>query len=98
MTDHFLCTKPRFTAKAVAKVIGDALGRKVAFEEFDESEDLDGSVEATNRVHVQVGADYLVISAWKDEFTLRCWPARSNIPDALSDLVAAVAEFPESPP
>ena len=95
MSEHFLFTKPKFTARTVAKVIGKALGRRLDFQEADELEDMDGSVDVTRRVEVQVGADYLVVGAWIDEITLRSWPERQNIPDALEDIKAAIEEFPE---
>jgi hypothetical protein len=98
MSELFLFSRPRFTARVVAKVIGQKLGRKLAYQEADESEDVDGNVDVTDRVHVQVGADYLVVGAWLDETTLRSWPARPNIPYAMRDLIEALRDFPDPLP
>jgi hypothetical protein len=97
MTEQFLSARPKFTARSVAEVIGGALGRKLGFAEADEQEDVDGSVQVSHGVEIQVGADYLVVGAWKDEHVLHCWPERSNIADALTDAIAAIEEFPEPP-
>jgi hypothetical protein len=67
MSDLFLFTRPRFTARTVARVIGHRLGRRLTYQEPDEMEALDGAVDITNRVHVQVGADYLVVCAWESD-------------------------------
>ena len=86
MSELFLFTPPRFTARTVARVIGKRLGRKLTYQEPDELEDLDGCVDVTTRVEVQVGADYLVVWAWEDATTMVTWPPRRNIPSTLRDL------------
>jgi len=96
VSELFLFTKPAFTARTVAKVIGSKLGRKLAYTEADEEEDVDGEVDVTSRVHVQVGADYLVVCAWIDDATLRSWSARRNIPWAFRDIREALQLFPEA--
>jgi hypothetical protein len=95
---HFLFTPPVFTARSVATVLGQKLGRKLAYKEADEDEDVDGEVDITDRVHVQVGADYLVVSAWVDHTTLRTWPPRRNIPWAFRDVQEALEQFPGARP
>jgi hypothetical protein len=89
---HFMFAKPVFTARTVAKVLGLKLGRKLTYAEGDE--DVDGEVDVTSRIHVQVGADYLSVGAWIDETTLRSWPPRRNIPWAYRDLQEALRDFP----
>lgn len=90
---HFLFARPVFTARAVARVVGRKLDRHLAYAEGDEQ--VDGCVEVTPRVHIQVGGDYLAVCAWADATTLRGWPPRRNIPWAVRDLEAALAEYPE---
>ena len=63
MSESFLFPRPRFTARSVARVLGQRLGRRLTYQEPDELEDLDGAVDITVRVHVQVGTDYLVVCA-----------------------------------
>jgi hypothetical protein len=89
---HVLFTRPAFTARTVAEALGRELGRPLAFTDADE--EADGCVDVTSRVHVQVGADYLVVGAWVDETTLRTWPLRASIARALRDLEEAVRDFP----
>jgi len=98
MSPHFHFTQPTFTARIVARVIGDKLGRPLAFQEPDECEELDGCVDITSRVHIQVGADYLIVNAWIDAVTLKSWPARSNIPYAFKDLQEALRQCPGEKP
>jgi hypothetical protein len=95
MSELFLFTRPRFTASTVARVIGHRLGRRLTYQEPDDLEDLDGAVDITNRVHVQVGADYLVVCAWESAGVMKCWPPRRNIPWALRDLHEALEQYPE---
>ena len=90
---HHMFTPPVFTARTVAKVIGQKLGRKLTYTEGDE--DMDGCVEITSRVHVQVGTDYLVVCVWEDATTMRGWPARRNIPWAFRDLQEALRKYSE---
>jgi len=97
MGDIFRRVQPSFTARRIAMNIGNALGRKPNFKEADERENVDGSVEVTKRVHVQVGTDYLVVCAWKDEITLRTWSTRKTIRGMLTDLIAAVKTYPGPP-
>lgn len=97
-SELFLFTPPRFTARAAAKVVGKKLGRELAYQEADEIEGVDGCVDVTARVHVQVGADYLVVCAWPDGATLRSWPPRPNIPYAIRDLEVALRDFPDRAP
>lgn len=93
---HSAFTEPAFTARAVAEVIGRKLGRTLAFTEADE--EVDGGVDVSARVHVQVGADYLVVGAWIDEMTLKTWPPRRTIPRAFRDLEEAVRRCPGERP
>lgn len=94
MAPYYHFARPRFTAKLIARWIGRELGRKLAYQEAGEEEEADGCVEVTGRVHVQVGADYLVVCAWADATTLRSWPARPNIPYAFKDLQEALRAYP----
>ncbi|VTR91607.1 unnamed protein product [Gemmata massiliana] len=90
-------TEPVFTARTVAKALGLRLGRTLTFAEGDE--DVDGEVEVTDRVHVQVGADYLAVGMCVDEATLRVWPSRRDLPWAFHDLqevLQQAALLPES--
>jgi len=96
MSKSSLFTRPRFTARSVARVIGQRLGRRLTYQEPDELEDLDGAVNITARVHVQVGADYLVVSAWESDGVMKSWPPRRNITRALSDLHEALEQYPEA--
>jgi hypothetical protein len=96
MSEFFLFTPPRFTARSVARVIGERLGRKLKYQEPDELEDLDGAVDVTARVHVQVGADYLVVCAWQTETALKSWPPRRNIPWAFKDLRESLEQYPDA--
>lgn len=98
MTHYFHFTKPTFTARTVARVLGKFLGRHLAYREGDECEELDGEVTVTDRVYVQVGADYLVVFAYRDQSTIQSWPARPIIPYAFKDLTEALQEFPGSVP
>jgi hypothetical protein len=98
MSELFLFTRSRFTARIVARVIGHRLGRPLTFQEPDELADLDGAVDITGRVHVQVGADYLVVCAWESAGVLKSWPPRRNIPWALRDLHKALEQYPEVAP
>lgn len=50
MSEFFLFTRPRFTARTVACVIGHRLGRRLTYQEPDDLEDLDGAVDITARV------------------------------------------------
>jgi hypothetical protein len=93
---HFLFTRPAFTARTVSKVIGHKLARTLPFTEADE--DVDGCVDVSRRVHIQVGADYLVVGAWVDATTLKGWPPRRNIPWAFRDVQEALREYPDSEP
>lgn len=95
MSEFFLFTRPRFNARTVARVIGHRLGRRLTYQEPDELEDLDGAVDITARVHVQVGADYLVVCAWESDGLMKSWPPRRNIPWALRDLHEALEQYPE---
>ena len=95
MSELFLFTRPRFTARTVARVIGHRLGRRLTYQEPDEMEDLDGEVDITNRVQVQVGADYLVVCAWESDSVMKSWPPRQNIRSALRDLNEALERYPE---
>lgn len=90
---HFMFARPIFTARTVAKVLGIKLDRKLPSTEGDE--DVDGVVDVTSRIHVQVGADYLIVSAWIDATTMRHWPPRKNIPWAFRDLQEALKQYPE---
>jgi hypothetical protein len=96
MTNHF--TRPTFTARTIARVLGQKLDRRLSYKEADEFEELDGEVNVTDRVHVQVGADYLVVFAYQDRMTFRSWPARPNIPYAFNDLLEALRDFPDPIP
>jgi hypothetical protein len=96
MSELFLFTRPRFTARTVARGIGHRLGRRLTYQEPDEMEDLDGVVDITSRVHVQVGADYLVVCAWESAGVMKSWPPRRNIPWALRDLHAVLEQYPEA--
>jgi hypothetical protein len=82
----------------VARVIGQRLSRRLTYQESNDREDLDGSVDITARIHVQVGADYLVVSAWESAGVLKSWPPRRNIPWALRDLHEALEQYPEAAP
>lgn len=90
---HRLFTPPAFTAREVAEVIGGKLGRPLPHTEGDA--DGDGCVDVTTRVHVQVGADYLVVGAWVDATTMKAWPPRRNVPWAFRDLTEALRDFPD---
>jgi hypothetical protein len=95
MPRQFIFTKPKFTAAGVAQEIGAALGRRLTtYQEPDDDEDLDGAVDVTARVHVQVGADYLIVCAWKDDQTLVSRPARSTVAETLQDLRAVLSQYP----
>lgn len=96
MSNDFLFTRPRFTARTVARVIGQRLGRHLTYREPDELENLDGAVDISHRVHVQVGADYLVVCAWESDDVMKSWPPRRNIPSALRDLDEALKRYPEA--
>jgi hypothetical protein len=96
MSESFLFTRPRFTARTVARVIGHRLGRRLTHQELDDLEDLDGAVDITGRVHVQVGDDYLVVCAWESDGVMKSWPPRRNIPWALRDLQEALEQYPEA--
>jgi hypothetical protein len=98
MSELFLFTRPRFTARTVARVIGQRLGRRLTCQEPDELEDLDGAVDITVRVHVQVGADYLVVCAWESDDVMKSWPPRRNISWALRDPREALEQYPEAAP
>ena len=52
MSELFLFTRPRFTARTAARVIGQRLGRRLTYQEPDDLEDFDGAVDITTRVHV----------------------------------------------
>ena len=95
MPEFFLFTRPRFTSRSVARVLGHRLSRCLTYQEPDELEDLDGAVDITDRVHVQVGADYLVVCAWESDGVMKSWPPRRNIPRALHDLHEALERYPE---
>jgi hypothetical protein len=95
MSDLFLFTRPRFTARTVARVLGQRLGRRPTYQDADDLEALDGAVDITSRVHVQVGADYLVVCAWESPGVMKSWPPRRNIPWALRDLHEALEQYPE---
>jgi hypothetical protein len=71
-----------------------SLDGKLVFSEADE--DVDGNVDITERIHVQVGADYLAVCAWEDSTTMKGWPARRNIPWVFRDLQEAMREYPEA--
>ena len=96
MSEFFLFTRPRFTARTVARVIGHRLGRRLTYQEPDDLEHLDGAIDITNRVHVQVGADYLVVCAWETDGVMKSWPPRRNILWALRDLHEALEQYPET--
>lgn len=98
MSELFLLTHPRFTARTVAHIVGHHLGRRLTYQEADELEDLDGTVDITARVHVQVGADYLVVCAWQSVGVMKSWPPRRNIPWTLRDLREALEQYPEADP
>jgi hypothetical protein len=98
MTEFLLFARPRFTARSVARVIGQRLSRRLTYQEPDELEDLDGAVDITGRVHVQVGTDYLVVCAWESDGVMKSWPPRRNIPWALRDLREAIEQYPEVAP
>lgn len=98
MSELHLFAPPRFTARVVARVIGQRLNRRLDYQEAVEEEDLDGLVIITANRHIQVGADYLVVCAWPDDQTLVSWPARPNIPWALLDLREALDRYPEAGP
>jgi hypothetical protein len=99
MPPQFLSIKPKFTAAAVARDIGASLGRELTtYQEPDDNEDLDGAVDVTAPVHVQVGADYLIVCAWKDDQTLLSRPARTTLAGALQDLRAALSQYPDPVP
>ena len=98
MSGFSLFTCPRFTARSVARVIGQRLGRRLTYQEQGELEDIDGAVDITGRVHVQVGADYLVVCAWESDGVMKSWPPRRNIPWALRDLREAFEQYPEVAP
>ena len=93
MEAHFMFTKPIFTAGVVAKVIGQRLGRTLHYTEANE--EVDGCVDVTDRVHVQVGADYLAVCVWETPTVLRGWPTRRNIPWVIRDLQEALRDYPE---
>lgn len=93
---HFMFARPVFTARKVAKVLGIKLDRKLSSTDGDE--DIDGCIDVTSRVHVQVGADYLVVSAWIDATTLKQWPPRRNIPWAYRDVQDALRQYPGERP
>jgi hypothetical protein len=93
---EFFFTRPRFTARRVDRVIGQRLGRRLTFQESNDLEDLDGAVDITSRVHVQVGADYLVVCAWQSAGVMRSWPPRRNTLRALRDLHEALEQYPET--
>ena len=95
MTNSFQFVKLSIDARTVAIAAGAALGRKLPFHEADD--DIDGSVEVTSRVHVQVGTDYLVVSDWKDDAILQCWPLRHSLSLILADFDEAITLFPERP-
>ena len=86
----------RFAASHVAAVVGQALGRKLGFSMPDEFDNVDGEIEITTRVHMQIGADYLVVNAWADEMTMKSWPARRTLPQAINDVKVALQQFPEA--
>lgn len=95
MSELFLFARPRFTARTVARVIGHRVGRRLTYQEPDDLKDLDGAVDITNRIHVQVGADYLVVCAWGSDGVMKNWPPRRTIPWALHDLHEALECYPE---
>ena len=64
----------------------------------DNAIDYMASVEVTDRIHIQVGADYLSVWAAVDETTWKVWPARPNIPYAFRDLQQALLEDPAGVP
>ena len=98
MSEFSLFTCPRFTARSVACDLGQRLGRRLSYQERDELEDIDGAVDITARVHVQVGADYLVVCAWESDGVMKSWPPRRNIPWALRDVRKALEQYPEVAP
>ncbi len=98
MSHAFLFTEPSFSAAGVARDLGAVFGRELSYHQAEVLEELDSSVNLTGRVHVQVGADYLVVGAWKDEHTLVNWPARTTLAEALEDLCAALHAYPGDQP
>jgi hypothetical protein len=92
MTEHFLFTPPRFTVRAVARVLGQMLGRDLPIEQTSSPDDIDAGIHVTDRVSVQVGADYLVVGLWLDEVTLRTWPPRRTLAEAVVDLRDALVQ------
>lgn len=95
MSELFLYTPPRFTAPSIARAIGNRLGRRLKYQEADDLEDLDGSVDVTARIHIQVGADYLVVCDWESETVLKSWPPQYTILSAFKNLQEALGQFPE---
>lgn len=85
--------RPPFTARQVAGIIGRKLGRKLVFHEADVWEEVDSSIDVTDRVHIQVGTDYLAVDAQVDENTFRSWPYRSSITELMSDLSDALRDY-----
>jgi len=94
MVQHF--SKAALTAQKVASIVGEALGRKLAFAEQDDFDGLDGEVDITSRVHIQVGGDYLIVNAWVDEMTMKSWPERRSLPSTIKDVMDALKQYPEA--
>jgi hypothetical protein len=89
---HYLYAKPAFTTQMVAIHLGLKLGRELSFTEGNEDED--GCITVTDRVDVQVGADYLCVNAWADATTFKTWPTRRKIALVYADVHDALFEFP----
>lgn len=54
----------------------------------------DGSIEITDRVHVQVGRNYVVVNCWVENGeAIRHWPTRraTQIAEIVKDIQSAIA-------
>ena len=84
-----------FIAKDVAEILSIQFGIIASCIEPDDIENVDGEVTITDRVHVQVGNDYLVANAWVGDTTMRSWPARTDIYRTIMDVQEALRRISE---
>jgi hypothetical protein len=86
--------KPTFTVRRVKNALEKQFGRKLTSTPW--REEIDGSVTVTDRIDVQVGLDYVIVSLWNEGQTrVKSWPPRAGWRQALADLGEAMREAAE---
>src|SRR5687768_5874596 len=84
--------KQMFTVRRVKAALEKHFGRPLASTPL--REDVDGSVEITDRLHVQIGLDYVIVNLWDESRTvLKARPARPGWRYVQADLEEALAEI-----